>query len=175
MRRTASRRRSETRDVVASALATLLVVTHVQMKTWQQLSKDEFYEISKLRCAVFYVEQRVTDQDFDEVDRADDTHHLWISDERGVAAYLRVYTLPEAEHGAHIGFGRMAVRADRRGEGLAKALVAPVIQRWGTGAIAIHAQRYIRPLYRGFGFEDVGEPYEEAGIPHQMMLRSPSK
>lgn len=144
----------------------------MRTKTWDELTKDEFYEISTLRCAVFYVEQRVTDQDFDDVDRAEGTHHLWISDERGVAAYLRCYQLPQPEAGATIALGRMAVRADRRGAGLAKRLVAAVVERWGDQPIVLHSQSYIMGLYEGFGFQSVGEPYDEAGIPHQTMVRA---
>lgn len=144
----------------------------MRTKTWDELTKDEFYEISTLRCAVFYVEQRVTDQDFDDVDRAEGTHHLWISDERGVAAYLRCYQLPQPEAGATIALGRMAVCADRRGAGLAKRLVAAVVERWGDQPIVLHSQSYIMGLYEGFGFQSVGEPYDEAGIPHQTMVRA---
>nr|WP_108872275.1 GNAT family N-acetyltransferase [Tessaracoccus timonensis] len=144
----------------------------MRIKTWDELTKDEFYEIATLRCAVFYVEQRVTDQDFDDVDRAQGTHHLWIPDERGVAAYLRCYQLPQPEAGATIALGRMAVRADRRGAGLAKRLVAAVVERWGDQAIVLHSQSYIMGLYEGFGFQPVGEPYDEAGIPHQTMVRA---
>lgn len=141
-------------------------------KRWEALTKDEFYEISKLRCAVFYVEQRVTDQDFDDVDRAEGTHHLWIPDYQGVAAYLRCYQLPEPEAGATTALGRMAVRAGQRGAGLAKRLVAAVVERWGDQPIVLHSQSYIMGLYEGFGFQPVGEPYDEAGIPHQTMVRA---
>lgn len=141
-------------------------------KRWEPLTKDEFYEISKLRCAVFYVEQRVTDQDFDDVDRAEGTHHLWIPDDQGVAAYLRYYQLPEPEAGATTALGRMAVRADQRGAGLAKRLVAAVVERWGDQPIVLHSQSYIMGLYEGFGFQPVGEQYDEAGIPHQTMVRA---
>lgn len=143
----------------------------VQIKTWAELTKDEFYEISKLRCQVFYVEQRVTDQDFDGVDRAPGTHHLWFEDELGVTAYLRAYELAVPEHGATFSFGRVAVREDRRGERLSSLLVDEVLRRWGDHRMVIHAQEYITKLYSAHGFTPVGETYDEAGIPHRMMVR----
>lgn len=152
---------------VASPLMELIA------KRWEELTKDEFYEIAKLRCAVFFVEQRVTVQDFDDVDRHPRTEHWWMSDTQGAAAYLRVYPLEVPELGATASFGRMAVRADRRGEGIAKQLVAPVIERWGAEPIVLHSQAYITRLYESFGFQVVGEPYEEAGIQHRMMIRDP--
>ncbi|NLE98725.1 MAG: GNAT family N-acetyltransferase [Propionibacterium sp.] len=142
------------------------------MKSWAELTKDEFFEIAQLRCEVFFVEQRVDVQDFDDADRAADTLHLYARDDDGVAAYLRVIGLAEPEFGASRAFGRVAVRKDRRGEGLAKRLIAPVVERWGSEAMVLHSQAYIVPLYEAFGFEVVGEPYVEAGIPHRSMLRA---
>lgn len=147
------------------------MANEIVMKSWEALTKDEFFEIAQLRCEVFFVEQRVDVQDFDDADRAPDTVHLYIRDDRGVAAYLRVISLPEPEYGAARAFGRVAVRADRRGEGLAKRLIEPVIARWGSEPMVLHSQAYITPLYAGFGFEVVGEPFVEAGIPHRTMLR----
>ncbi|WP_296135718.1 GNAT family N-acetyltransferase [uncultured Tessaracoccus sp.] len=142
-------------------------------KRWDELTRDEFFEIARLRCEVFYVEQRVTVQDFDDVDRHPRTEHWFTTDDRGAATYLRVYALDTPEHGATAGFGRVAVRGDRRGEGLAKQLVGPVVERWGNQRMVLHSQDYITGLYEPFEFRSVGEPYEEAGIAHRIMVREP--
>lgn len=143
----------------------------VQCKTWAELTKDEFFEIARLRCEVFFVEQRVDEQDFDATDRHPETQHLFVMDDDGCAAYLRAYPLAVPEEGATASFGRVAVRADRRGEGLAKLLIAPVLERFGGQRMAIHSQEYVQSLYAPFGFAPVGETYTEAGIPHRMMVR----
>ena len=143
----------------------------IQARPWTELSRDEFFAIARLRCEVFYVEQRVDVQDFDEGDTHRDSLHYWIADERGCAAYLRFIRFAEPQEGAHFGFGRVAVRRDRRGEGLARALVARVLADKGQMALTIHSQSYVVGLYRDFGFEVVGEPYEEAGLPHRTMHR----
>jgi ElaA protein len=67
--------------------------------------------------------------------------------------------------------GRMVVRADRRGEGLAKVLVGRVIEQHGAEPLVLHSQHYVTPLYASFGFEEVGDVYIEAGIPHITMYR----
>lgn len=143
----------------------------MRIKTWEELTKDEFFEIARLRCEVFFVEQRVDVQDFDEVDRAPGTEHVFIMDDDGAVAYLRAYPLAVEEESATFSFGRVAVRPDRRGEGLAKRVVECVIARHGHKPMAIHSQEYVCGLYRGFGFIEVGEAYEEASLPHQMMFR----
>lgn len=135
------------------------------------MTPDEVFEMMCLRTEVFFVEQRIDEQDFDSADRDERTLHLWIPDLDGIAAYLRVVELAAPEGGALRTFGRVAVRANRRHEGLAKRLVAEVLARFGTEAMIIHAQTYVVALYESFGFTVSGEPFVEAGLPHRTMLR----
>ncbi len=146
-------------------------MSQITVKPWTQLTADEFFEIAKLRSEVFFVEQRIDVPDFDDADRDPKTLHWWISDERGCAAYLRSLQLPAPEHGARSSFGRVAVRSDRRGEGLGRALVAATVDRFGNEPMVIHSQSYIVPLYTGFGFEPLGPEFFEAGIAHRTMVR----
>jgi ElaA protein len=147
-------------------------VCSVEVKSWSELSIDELYAIVRIRCEVFYVEQRIDEQEFDDRDREPATRHYWIADEAGVAAYLRTIVDPEPGYrDARHSFGRVVVRGDRRGEGLAQKLIHAVLERHEGGALFLHAQEYIAPLYRKYGFESAGEPYVEAGLPHVMMYR----
>lgn len=141
------------------------------VKSWADLTTDELFDIVVLRTDVFYVEQRIDEQDFDGLDRDASTLHWWIADADGVAAYLRVVALPAPEHGASRSFGRMAVRAGRRHEGLARRLIAGVLEQYGDEPLVIHAQSYVLDLYTGFGFTVVGEPFDEAGLAHRTMVR----
>lgn len=140
--------------------------------TWAELSKDEFFDIATLRSEVFFVEQRIDERDLDDTDRDPSTLHVWIPDGDGVAAYLRMVTLGEPQYGARRSFGRVAVRSSRRGEGLARQLVASVLERHGHEPLVIHAQSYVVGLYEDYGFEVVGEPFVEAGLHHRTMVRA---
>jgi ElaA protein len=147
--------------------------SRVQRKTWSQLTTDELYSFLKLRTDVFFVEQRVDEEELDNRDQEPTTEHLWIADGRGAAAYLRVLVDAEPEHlDARRLFGRVAVRADRRGEGLAQVLIEQVIADHGGEAMLLHAQAYIQPLYAKYGFIPFGEPFVEAGIEHVSMYRA---
>ena len=148
-----------------------IVETSIQVRNWEELTRDEFFEIVSLRSEVFFVEQRIDIPDLDDLDRHPETLHWWIPDETGCAGYLRTVLLGEPELGATRSFGRVAVRADRRGDGLARALVAAVLGRFGGQPIVIHSQSHVVPLYREFGFEPVSPEYPEAGIPHTRMRR----
>jgi len=141
-------------------------------KSWGQLTTLELYALLKLRTDVFFVEQRIDEEELDNRDQEPTTEHLWIADATGPVAYLRVLVDAEALHlDARYSFGRVVVRADRRGEGLAQVLVARVLQQHGHESMLLHSQEYIAPLYAKFGFESFGESYIEASIPHISMYR----
>ena len=145
----------------------------VVRKSWGELTTAELYSILKLRTDVFFVEQRIDEEELDNRDQEAATEHLWIQDDVGTAAYLRVLSDDVATHlDAHRIVGRVVVRADRRGEGLAKVLFADVIERHGHESLLLHAQEYIAPLYAGFGFEEFGGVYVEAGLAHVSMYRA---
>jgi len=145
----------------------------ITRKTWPELSTDELFAFLRLRTAVFFVEQRIDEEELDDRDPDPRTEHLWIEDERGVAAYLRLVLLDEPEHrDARRLPGRVVVRADRRGEGLARELLGRVLELHGHEPLLVHSQSYVAPLYESFGFVPFGEEYVEAGIPHISMYRA---
>lgn len=141
------------------------------VKRWSQMSRDDVFNMVLLRTQVFFVEQRIDEQDFDEADRDERTLHMWISDARGVAAYLRVQELDGPDEGALRTFGRVAVRADARHAGLARKLIQEVLVRCGHEPLTIHSQEYVVGLYEEFGFKVVGERFMEAGLAHLTMVR----
>ena len=58
------------------------------VKTFQQLTTEELYEILKIRCAVFIVEQNCPYQDIDDTDKT--ALHIFLKDEKGaIISYLR--------------------------------------------------------------------------------------
>jgi ElaA protein len=141
-------------------------------KPWGELTTSELYSFLKLRTDVFFVEQRIDEEELDNRDQEVTTEHLWVADDAGTAAYLRVLFDAAPEYSdAHRVIGRVVVRADRRGEGLAQALFAEVLRRHGREPMLLHAQEYVAPLYGKFGFVAFGEPYPEAGISHVSMYR----
>jgi len=144
-------------------------------KAWSELTIEEVHSFARLRTDVFLREQGVDDEELDARDLEPTTRHWWIADERGTAAYLRTLRDEEPEHAdAHRIIGRVVTRADRRGEGLAHALVQAVVERYGHEAMLLHAQSYVAGLYARSGFAAFGEEYREAGIAHVSMYRSAS-
>lgn len=69
---------------------------------------------------------------------------------------------------------RVAVLAERRGEGIGRELMAAVeraADAAGYGRLVLHAQVPVVPFYRRLGYEAVGDTFEEADIPHRRMIK----
>jgi predicted GNAT family N-acyltransferase len=134
----------------------------VQLGDWPSLRA----QASAVRFAVFVKEQGVPAEiELDEHDAA--AVHALALDPRGeVLGTGRL--LPDGR------IGRMAVLVSARGRGVGahilRALVDAARAR-GDGRIELHAQIRAVGFYRRHGFTAVGEPYEEAGIAHQTMVR----
>ena len=118
-----------------------------------------------LRRAVFIDEQRIPKElEWDEHDAV----ALHAVARNRLGQVVGVGRLLPAEKGvAHI--GRMAVHRVLRGGGhgaaVLHALEAAARAR-GDRLVALNAQRSAEAFYRRLGYTVVGEPFEEAGIPH---------
>ena len=125
-----------------------------------------------LRTAVFVVGQGVPAAV--EADGADGhARHSVICDARGVVGTGRM--LEEIHDGVpHARFGRIAVRADRRGTGLGAAVVGDLVTAAaaaGLPAMRLHAQAAVVAFYERLGWACDGPPDVEAGIEHRWMTR----
>lgn len=70
---------------------------------------------------------------------------------------------------------RLAVLSYARGNGIAKRIMQKaleVIVSEHISEVRIHAQEYIKGLHQQLGFEQVGEVFLEAGIPHVKMVKT---
>ena len=68
--------------------------------------------------------------------------------------------------------GRMAVLPEHRGQGLGRLLLDGIIdhaRRHAYPRLYLHAQESAIGFYEAAGFSPMGEPFEEAGIPHLAM------
>jgi len=69
---------------------------------------------------------------------------------------------------------RVAVRRERRGEGLGRELMTTVedlARERDLNRIVLHAQTTVEAFYRNLGYETVSDEFEEAGIPHVEMTK----
>ncbi|MCW5899054.1 MAG: GNAT family N-acetyltransferase [Flavobacteriales bacterium] len=143
---------------------------HWSLGDIESLGVHGLHEVLRLRTDVFVVEQRCA---YAEVDGRDPEalHLLGRDDIGGLVAYARI--LPPDGNG-HPHIGRVVVRADARGHGLARELmlrsIEAVRERFGQVPIAVSAQTYLEAFYAGLGFERQGQDYDWDGIAHVDML-----
>lgn len=144
------------------------------LRRWDELSLEQLYAILQARSAVFVVEQTCPYQDLDDLDRQG--LHLMARAQGGeLLAYARL--LPAGLRFPEPSIGRVLTIAAGRGRGLGRALMlsslAAAELHFPGQAIRISAQQYLEGFYGTLGFVTVRGPYDEDGIPHMEMLRSP--
>ena len=139
------------------------------MKRFEELTVGELYEIMKLRVDVFVVEQQCPYHELDGNDAC--ALHLFLRDDDGIEAYLRV--LPAGVTFDTPAIGRVVVKKRRIGLGteLVKEGVAAAVREFGAAEISLEAQVYARGLYEKCGFRQSSEEFLEDGIPHIRMTR----
>jgi len=139
-------------------------------RKFDDLSGRDVYEILRLRVGIFIVEQACP---YYEVDGKDyESIHICCEDVNGLAAYTRL--LPAGVKYNRPSIGRVAVREDVRGIGLAHTLmersVDYVLREWKPEEIQLQAQTHLAGFYESHGFIVISEPYEDDGIPHVDMI-----
>jgi len=149
-----------------------------QWAAYTDLDRDTLFKILQARQEIFIVEQDCPYLDIDHLDPL--SWHLigWLKNpnEKELVAYMRV-TIPGEKY-AEPSIGRVITTQRVRGQGIGNELmregIARIEQQYPNIPIRIGAQVYLQKYYSSFGFENVGEPYDEDGIPHIEMLRNAS-
>ena len=144
----------------------------VSVKTFNELTTEELYQILRLRSEVFVVEQDCVYQDVDNKDQKA-LHIMGIKDGE-VVAYTRVFE--PGDYFDNVSIGRVVVSQSQRKYGLGKQIMqsslAAIDQRFPDKPIEISAQSYLLKFYTELGFNAFGEEYLEDGIPHRRMLKA---
>lgn len=138
----------------------------VQSSPFGGIDPRVLHDLLRLRCDVFVVEQDCPYPDIDGRDAEPTTVHFWVADRDVLVACLRRL----ADPGGVVRLGRIATRADRRGEGHAAALITAALVGV-TGPAVLDAQSQMVDWYGRFGFERSGPEFVEDGIPHVPMRR----
>lgn len=142
-----------------------------KIKTFDEFTVPELYQVLKARVDVFVVEQNCPYPDLDDYDQK--AVHIWAEENGEVLAYCRLFDKGIKYHETSI--GRVLTTENARGKSLGKLLIQYAVEtienRFHTPEIRISAQDYLLKFYAGFGFEDTGKKYLEDDIPHTEMVR----
>ncbi len=142
-----------------------------QVKSFQELSLEEFHDIIALRIQIFIIEQNCPYQEVDGKDKL--AHHLFFKNETDeIIAVTRI--LPQGISYEEVAIGRVVVHEDYRGTGLGSQLMSDsmnfVRDKYGEVPVRLSAQKHLENYYGNHGFKSTGKEYLEDGIPHVEML-----
>ena len=142
------------------------------LNTYDELTRDDVFDMFKLRQEVFVVEQACIYPDIDDIDKR--AHHLFARDADGhLSAYLRL--IPPMGHYNGPAIGRVVTAVHARGRGLGRELMGRGIRaaehHFPAQPIHLSAQTYLRRFYTDLGFVTQGDAYDEDGIEHVHMVR----
>lgn len=139
------------------------------IKVDKVLTQEQLDTIFSIREKVFVIEQEVDPaEEYDEFEQTS-THFMALLD--GVPAGTARWRFTEKG----IKLERFAVLKEMRGKGIGQALVRAVLDDIANQPnvkgkkLYMHAQLDAMPLYAKFGFEQVGDLFEECSILHYKM------
>ncbi len=144
-------------------------------------NRDDWTGVHAIRQAVFVDEQDCPpEEEWDEHDdpdlRGQRVHHL-LGTMAGLPVACARWREVWDEGTGRVKIERIAVIPAFRRQGLASRIVGRALDQAksaGHTRFVLHAQTYAADLYRTFGFEPEGAPFQEAGIEHvKMTLTAP--
>lgn len=143
----------------------------IKVKTFEEFTTKELYDVLQLRSEVFVVEQDCVYQDMDGKDQK--ALHVIGYKNNKVVAYTRVFR--PGDYFEYASIGRVVVDANERehkyGYEIMQASIEAIKERYNETKIKISAQTYLKRFYNNLGFKAVGEEYLEDGIPHIGMIK----
>lgn len=147
----------------------------IYIKTFNELTIKELYDLLQLRSEVFVVEQNCVYQDIDGKD--DKALHILGMKGDELVAYTRCFAPGIYFEEATI--GRVVVPVEERKDGYGHAIMiaslSAISEKYNTTEVKLSAQTYLTGFYALHGFKKTGDEYLEDGIPHVDMVKTKKK
>ena len=147
-------------------------MNNIFIKSFYDLTKDELYNILRLRSEVFIVEQNCVYQDIDQKDQS--ALHVFLKKNNQIIAYTRIFK--PNDYFKYSSIGRVVVIKNKRGSKIGSQIMNFSIKKieeiFNEKKIKISAQKYLINFYEKLGFSVIGDEYLEDGIPHIAMIKN---
>ena len=139
----------------------------IRIKSFNEISAAEIYEILRARAEIFVSEQKITCPDPDGIDY--DSLHCFIMENGRAIACLRAFALDEST----VKIGRVVTLTHKKGHGalLMSESIPKIASHFGCQKLIVSAQTQAEGFYEKMGFVTVSEEYMEDGVPHVKMER----
>lgn len=140
------------------------------IKTFDELTSKELYQLLKVRVDVFVVEQTCPYPEIDDYDQH--AIHYFLKEKNNIVAYVRL--LPSRSRYKEASIGRVLVTQEYRKCGYAREMMKKAIKyinnEWKETKIKLQAQVYLENFYTSLGFIRTSAEYLEDNIPHVDMI-----
>ena len=134
------------------------------VKAFDELTKNELYEILKVRSQIFIVELKMCCQEIDGMDFS--ALHFFLEENGEILAYLRAF---DEENTVKIG-RVLSVRHNKGiGTDLMQKAMLYIKQNLKAEKICLDSQKQAVRFYKKLGFKVVSDEFLEEGIPHFKM------
>lgn len=140
------------------------------VKTFEELTGKEVYEILKARAEIFLMEQNIMYLDMDNIDY--DSLHCFMMEEGRVKAYLRAFYENREQEAVRIGRVLSIEHGKGYGKGLMERSIPVICEKMNTKKLVMDAQKYAIAFYEKFQFEVTSPEFMEEVILHVKMERS---
>ena len=137
----------------------------IQVKSFDELSGREVYEILRAREEIFTNEKGMVCHDIDGHDY--NSLHIFLTEQNKLIAYLRASNLGCG----NVKIGRVLTLTHGKGHGraLMNGAISAIREKLQASKITVHAQCDAVPFYEKMGFSRISEEYLEEGVPHTTM------
>ncbi len=143
---------------------------YCKIKSYNELSHEELYDILRIRAKIFVVEQNCPYNDLDNKDNI--AKHVIGKDGNKIIAYARIFKEGDF-YKKNTSIGRILVCVEKRKKKIGNTLVEKSInfckKNYPGKEIKISAQSHLKIFYQKLGVVYKGETYLEDGIPHCSM------
>lgn len=136
-------------------------------KNYEELSKEELYEILKSRAQIFIVERGMRCQDLDDNDPK--SRHFFFWEDSRVVAYIRAFYLDEEHTAVKIGRVLTLTHGVGLGAKLFAAVKADLKENMPCQKICVDAQKHAVGFYEKMGFKPRSGEFLEEGVVHVAM------
>ncbi len=143
----------------------------LKIKTFEELTTIELYELLQLRSEVFIVEKGGRYQDLDRIDYQS-VHIFYEDDDRKVAGCLRIF--PKEDEPGTVQVGRVVTRERKQGLGakLMQQAVLEAKERFGAKKLYLTGRKSALGFYLKCGFHPVSEELSAQSVPYYELERS---
>lgn len=145
----------------------------LKIKTFNELTTTELYEILRARSEIFLLEQKIICQDLDRKDY--DSLHCFFEENGAVKAYLRAFVPDNSPEAVKIGRVLSITHGIGLGTRIMTEAIPEITKRFGCKKIVVNAQKHAQGFYETLGFKVVSGEFLEEGVVHVKMELETSK